>query len=116
MNQRELRGAVGTTWLGYWTLDPDGSLPLAQLERRSHGHLHEGRPLYIHVCTYIVLWMRGRRKLLLLLLLVVVVVVVVVVRSLTTRFEQSRKLQTDRLTDVALLGTIHIHKVVHKYG
>ena len=31
--QREWRGAVGTAGLGYWTHDPDGSLPLAQLER-----------------------------------------------------------------------------------
>ena len=33
MVQREWRGAVGTAGLGYWTHDPDGSLPLAQLER-----------------------------------------------------------------------------------
>ena len=32
MIQREWRGAVGTAGLGYWTHDPDGSLPLAQLE------------------------------------------------------------------------------------
>ena len=34
--------------LGYWTHEPDGSLPLAQLDRPFHGQSHEGRPLYIH--------------------------------------------------------------------
>ena len=33
MIQREWPGANGTAGLGYWTHDPEGSLPLAQLER-----------------------------------------------------------------------------------
>ena len=33
MTQREWHGIDGTAGLGYWTHDPDGSLPLAQLER-----------------------------------------------------------------------------------
>ena len=48
MTQREWHGIDGTAGLGYWTHEPDGSLPLAQLECPSRGNLHKGRPLYIH--------------------------------------------------------------------
>ena len=59
MTQREWRGIDGTAGLGYWTHEPDGSLPLAQLERRSHGHLHKGWPLYIQTYTYICIRITG---------------------------------------------------------
>ena len=48
MIQSEKRGTVGAVGLGYWTHEPDGSLPLAQLERPIPWASPQGRPLYIH--------------------------------------------------------------------
>ena len=51
MIQHEWRGADGTMGLGYWTHEPDGSLPLAQLDRPFPWAI-SGRATSIH--TYII--------------------------------------------------------------
>ena len=51
-----------TAGLGYWTHEPDGSLPWPSWNARYHGHLHEGRPLYIHTYIQIEKRLSLRRK------------------------------------------------------